>query len=229
MAAMRRLFHMPLDPASRMIRIALAEKGLPAQFEAMAPWSHADEIAAANPAGTIPVLIEEDEEGAPQPLSPASAVMDYLEERYPDPAIFPGEIFERAEIRRLVLWFTEKFEIEVISMTVRERIDKRAMRQGQPDYDVLRAGINALDWHMDYFEWLLEKRSWFAGEYFSAADIAAAAYLSCLDYVDAIAWPRFSNLKEWYARVKCRPSFRPILRDRTDIAPPPRHYDDLDF
>jgi glutathione S-transferase len=224
---MRTLLHMPLDPSSRMIRIALAEKGLPAQFEEVRPWEDADQLAAANPAGTLPVLIDGDEE-APC-VAPASVIIDYLEDAYAEPPLFPMTAPGRAETRRLIAWFTDKFELEVVSMIVRERIDKRLMRRGQPDYDCLRAGLEALDWHMDYFSWLLDGRAWVAGEKFSAADIAAAAYLSSVDYVDAAPWGRFPVVKEWYARVKSRPAFRPILRDRVEGLPPPRHYADLDF
>ncbi len=224
---MRTLLHMPLDPASRMVRIALAEKGLPARLEEIRPWEDDDRLLSANPAGMLPVLLEGE---APGPgVTPGGVIVDYLEDAYAEPALFPMTAAARAETRRLVAWFADKFERDVIDMIVRERVDKRLMRRGQPDYDLLRAGIEALDWHLDYFAWLLGERAWFAGEKFSAADIAAAAYLSSVDYVDAAPWGRFPVVKEWYARVKSRPSFRPILRDRIEGLPPPRHYADLDF
>lgn len=226
---MRSLIHMPLDPASRMVRIALAEKGLPAQLEALPPWEDDGRLASLNPAATIPVLIETIEHEKPTPLSPSFAIIEYLEETYSKPALYPMTARLRAEARRMILWFTDKFEPEVIAMIVRERIDKRLMRNGQPDYDKLRAGLTALDWHMDYFSWVLDQRPWFAGEKYSAADIAAGAYLSCVDYVDAIAWEKFPVVKEWYAKLKSRPAFRPILKDRIEGIPPPRHYTDLDF
>lgn len=226
---MRRLIHMPHDPACRMVRVALAEKGLPAQLEEARPWEETEAITRANPAGELPVLLEEGESSAPFPVAPAAAVIDYLEDAYGPPLLLPEKAQPRAEARRLVGWFTDKFETEVITLIVRERIDKRMMRRGQPDYDLLRAGLEALDWHMDYFGWLLDQRTWFAGESYGAADIAAAAYLSAVDYVDAAPWDRFPIVKEWYARVKSRPAFRPVLRDRIEGLPPPRHYEDPDF
>ncbi len=226
---MRRLLHMPLDPASRMIRIALAEKGLPAEFEETRPWEAGERITAVNPAGGVPVLIDETQDGAECAIAPAAVAMEYLEERYPSPALFPSGAHPRAETRRLVAWFTQKFEQDVIGFIVRERIDKRLMRRGQPDYDLLRAGLEALDWHMDYFAWLIDQRSWFAGDIYTAADVAAAGYISCVDYVDGVPWDRFPAVKEWYARIKSRPALRPILRDRVEGMPPPRHYADPDF
>ena len=61
------------------------------------------------------------------------------------------------------------------------------------------------------------------------ADIAAAAQLSCPDYIDLVPWETFPPVKDWYARLKSRPSMRPILRDRIDGLPPPAHYDNPDF
>ncbi|MEM8770550.1 MAG: glutathione S-transferase family protein [Pseudomonadota bacterium] len=226
---MRTVLHMPFDPASRFIRIVMAEKGLPAQYIDTPPWEESDALSRANPALHIPVLQDAPIDAPGVNVAPVSVIIEYLEDAYREPALFPSTPAERAETRRLVAWFTEKFERDVIDLIVRERIDKRLMKRGQPDYDKLRAGLEALDWHMDYFTWLIDQRNWFAGPSLSVADFAAAAYLSSLDYVGAAPWERFPIVKEWYARIKSRPSFRPILRDRIDGLPPPRCYDDLDF
>ena len=69
---------------------------------------------------------------------------------------------------------------------------------------------------------------WLAGEHISLADIAAGAYLSVLDYRRrALGGP--CGAKLWYARLKSRPSFRPLLADRIACLKPTAHYDDLDF
>lgn len=221
---------MPLDPSSRMIRIILAEKGLVAQFVEKRPWEDDDgALAAANPACTIPVLIDEPPTGGSISVAPAMAVMEYLEDAYSVVSVLPGTSAARAEARRICAWFNVKFDREVNEFILRERIDKRLMRRGQPDYELLKAGGDALAWHLDYLSWLLDQRTWLGGEKYCAADIAAAAHLSALDYIDAIPWESFLPVKEWYARIKSRPTMRPILQDRIDGLPPPSHYDDLDF
>lgn len=212
-----------------MVRVVLAEKGLPAQLVEIRPWDDDGTLATANPAGEVPVLFDEPPTGGEVVLSPAMTIVEYLEEAYAATPLYPSTSAGRAEVRRLCAWFCGKFERDVVAFTVRERIDKRLKRRGPPDYDLLRQGLEALSWHMDYFSWLLDQRPWFAGERFSAADIAAAGYMSSADYVDAVPWEKFPAVKEWYARVKSRPSFRPILRDRIDSLPPPRHYADPDF
>ena len=227
---MRTLFHMPLDPASRMIRIALAEKGLPAQLVEKRPWEDEDgKLAAVNPAVTVPVLIDEPPTGGEIAIAPSSAIIEYLDEAYSSEPLLPSTSAARAETRRLCAWFLEKFEREVAALTLRERIDKRLMRRGQPDYELLKAGAEALVWHLDYTEWLLDQRYWLAGERMSAADLAAAGQFSALDYIDLVPWEKFPAVKDWYARLKSRPAMRPILRDRIDGLPPPAHYDNPDF
>ena len=226
---MRTLFHMPLDPASRMVRVVLAEKGLPAEALEKRPWEDDGALAAINPARSVPVLMDEPPTGGTINVTPAMAIVEYLEEAYPTPALFPSTSAARAETRRVCAWFLHKLDDEVIDLLVRERIDKRLMKRGQPDYDLLKAGNEALGWHMDYFSWLLDQRPWFASEKFTLADIAAAAFISSIDYVDAVPWGKFPVVKEWYARMKSRPSLRPILRDRIEGIPPPQHFDDPDF
>ena len=77
--------------------------------------------------------------------------------------------------------------------------------------------------------WLLERRRWLAGDVMTMADFAAAAHISCLDYISDVDWNRSTIVKEWYAKIKSRPAFRSILADQVPGFPPPRHYNDLDF
>ena len=83
--------------------------------------------------------------------------------------------------------------------------------------------------HLDYIAWLVERRVWLAGDGFSLADMAAAAQLSCIDYIGDVPWSRHEGARDWYARVKSRPSFRALLDDRLPGLLPASHYDDLDF
>lgn len=220
---------MPLDPASRMVRIILSEKGLVTQLVEKRPWEDDGSLAAVNPAGAVPVLIDEPPTGGELSVSPALAIVEYLDEAYPSMSFFPSTSAARAETRRLCAWFDQKFDREVNDFTLRERVDKRLKRHGQPDYDMLKQGLEALNWHLDYIAWLLDQRTWLAGERFTAADIAGAAHLSCLDYIDAMPWEKFPAVMEWYARIKSRPSMRPVLKDRINGLPPPSHYENLDF
>jgi len=82
---------------------------------------------------------------------------------------------------------------------------------------------------LDYIGFLCKRRKWLAGDTLSYADISAAAQLSTLDYFNDVPWEHNSDTKEWYALVKSRPSFQPLLKDRVPGFKPPIHYDNLDF
>ena len=86
-----------------------------------------------------------------------------------------------------------------------------------------------MKYHLDYIAWLSERRRWLAGDAFSLADVAAAAQLSAVDYLGDVPWEDYPEAKDWYARLKSRPSLRPLLADLIPGAPPPKHYADLDF
>lgn len=223
--AMLTLYHLWLSPFCRKVRITLAEKKLDFDLKSENPAERRAEFLALNPACDVPVLVED---GGPV-ISDSAAIVEYLEEIRPDAPLFPGGPADRAEIRRLVAWFDQKFNREVTENLVGEKLMKRLMRTGAPDSRAIRAGRENLHIHLDYIAWLTERRNWLGGEDFSIADIAAGAHLSCLDYINDVPWADHQPAKDWYARLKSRPSFRGILADHIPGEPPPKHYADLDF
>jgi glutathione S-transferase len=106
---------------------------------------------------------------------------------------------------------------------------KRFLGLGAPNSDAIRAGKGNIHYHLDYLAYLAERRTWLGGDAFSIADIAAAAQLSALDYLGDVPWAEHEPAKDWYARIKSRPSFRPLLADNIPGVRPPKHYADLDF
>lgn len=232
---MRRLHYMMLSPACRTVRVALAEKRLEFSLVPERAWDLPDEFFDLNPEGTLPVLVEDDGLAVPGPL----VIVEYLEEAYPPaelpegeghrPTLFPGDVADRVEIRRLAHWFEGKFADEVSSPLAYEKIDRRFMGAGAPDMDVVRQALNNMRPHLSYLNFLVDERRWIAGDSFSFADVSAAAHLSVLDYMGDLPWFDYEAAKLWYARVKSRPSFRPLLADHIAGMPPPRHYADLDF
>jgi glutathione S-transferase len=222
---MRLLYHLWLSPFSRKIRIVLQEKNLDFSMKVEKVWERRPEFLALNPAGEVPVLIEPDG----TVLADAGAIAEYLDETYRDKLLLGLNPIDRAEVRRLTAWFDVKMNREVTEHLIGEKFMKRFLGFGVPDSAVIRAGMTNLRYHLDYIAYLAERRRWLGGDHFSLADITAAAHLSALDYLDDIAWDEHEPAKEWYARVKSRPSFRPILADHIPGAPPPKHYADLDF
>ena len=178
-----------------------------------------------NPAGEVPVLVESD--GA---IIPGGRVItEYLEEVYRAHPLLPGDSIDRAEVRRLTEWFDSKFNREVTVNLADEKILSRFIRRGQPDSLAIRAGHANIHYHLDYIAWLYERRNWLAGKTFSMADVAAAAELSCVDYLGDVPWDDHPGAKDWYARVKSRPGMRGLLADVLPGFPPPKSYPDPDF
>ncbi len=222
---MRTLYHLPLSPFSRKVRIALAEKKLDFQLVVEKTWERRVEFLHLNPAGEVPVLVEEDGRAIPD----SQAICEYIEDMQIEPPLIGLDPHARAEVRRLTAFFDLKFNREVTKMLVGEKLYKRFLSLGEPDSRCIRAGYANIKPHLDYISWLAEHRTWLAGDTLSLADIAAAAQLSCVDYIGDVPWEEYPAAKDWYARIKSRPSFRPLLSDNVPGCPPPRHYADLDF
>ena len=222
---MRRLYHLPLSPQSRKVRVVLAEKRLAVELKAERVWERRPEFLALTPAGEVPVLVDEGGEV----IADSGAICEYIEELHPDPPLLGRDALSRAETRRLVAWFDGKFADEVTANLLGEKVLKRFLGLGEPSSDAIRAGTENIHYHLDYVAYLTERRRWLAGDEFSLADIAAAAHLSTADYLGDVPWAAHEEAKDWYARVKSRPSFRPLLADHIPGLPPPGHYADLDF
>ena len=222
---MPQLYHLWLSPHSRAVRAVLSEKGIEADLTVEPTWQRRPEFLALNPAGDVPVYCDDED----NVLSDTMAICEYLDEMNPASRLLPGAAVERAEVRRLCAWFLQKFQFEVTRHTVEEKVMKRYMELGQPNPDALRAGFHNLAYHMDYICYLVDRRFWLAGEAFTLAHIAAAAQISCLDYLGDVRWEDYPSAKAWYARVKSRPSFRPLLQDRIGGLKPADHYHDPDF
>ncbi len=224
-AAMRTLFHLWLSAPCRIIRLALAEKRLEVQLKVEKIWERRQEFLALSPSGDVPVLIEPDN----LVLTEAWVICEYLEETYPEVPLLGATPIDRAETRRLLVWFDGRFAREVTDNLVGEKVMKRFLKHGQPNSDAIRAGLNNIHYHLDYVGFLAEHRNWLAGDVISLADIAAGAHLSVVDYLGNVPWDDHPAARDWYARIKSRPSFRSLLADHIPGIPPARHYADLDF
>ena len=222
---MRVLHHLPLSPFSRKVRLVLAEKRLPFELQVEKVWERRPEYFALNPANEVPTLVEENGLAIPD----SGTICEYLEEAYPDTPLLGATLAERVEVRRLVAWFDNKFAREVTANLLGEKFMKRLMGRGNPDGALLRQGYANLRDHMGYIGWLAEGRTWLAGATLSLADFAAAAHLSALDFAGDVDWSVTPATRDWYARMKSRPSFRALLADRVPGVMPPAHYADLDF
>src|SRR5690606_34601887 len=224
------LFHHPLYASCRFVRIAIGEYGEEMSLIEGRPWARRKEFLALNPAGNIPVMLAEGD----HPIVGAMPIAEYLDETrgvfQRERRLMAEDSFARAEIRRLVEWYLVKTEAEVTKHLVHERAFKPLMGgEGAPDSGAIRAARANVRQHLKYTNWLAATRDWLAGPRLSYADVAASATLSILDYMGEIEWREFEAARDWYSRMKSRPSFRPLLAERVRGLAPASHYSDIDF
>jgi glutathione S-transferase len=225
---MATLFHQPVCPFSRKIRLILAEKKFAVEYVEERPWERRLDFLMLNPSGEVPVLV-----GEAGTVSGHYAIAEWLEEKGGATPLLPTRGLARAEVRRLSAWFDDKFHAEVSKLITYEKIDRRFMGAddggGGPDMATVRVGLHNLELHLEYLTYLLQTRDWLGGGELSLADFTAAAHLSCLDYTGDVPWKLWPVVRDWYARIKSRPSFRPLLADHVAGMRPPPYYADLDF
>jgi glutathione S-transferase len=223
---MWQLYQFPLCPFSRKVRLMLTEKGVAHELVRESPWQKRDEFVDLNPAGQTPVLAES-EKGAV--LTDSQAICEYFEETVERSPLIPGTASNRAEVRRLIAWLDDKLYREVVWPMLEERMRKRLVSRDPPDTKVLRDAMKIANGHLDYLDYLLDHRRWLAGPVLTLADLAAAAHLSVADYLGGLDWRGHKQTTDWYAVMKSRPSFRPLLSERMEVITPPAHYDKVDF
>lgn len=229
---MRTLYHYPLCPFSRKVRFLLAEKRLDVTLEEEAFWKKEPTFIALNPLGQVPVLLDLQD----HVICDSAVISEYLEELYPEKTLLGITLQERTEVRRICAWFDGKFASDVTLPLLKEKLLKRfgAMTNVRethkgPDSGLIRFAKSAAIHHLRYLSWLIERRPWLAGSFFSLADITASAHISVVDYLGDIPWEKSPLAHEWFARIKSRPTFRSFLKDRIAGLPPSSHYENLDF
>jgi glutathione S-transferase len=214
---MRRLVHLVFQPASRLARLMLGEK------------RHVfDPQPAEDASAHLPVFIDLDGtrcEGL-------WAVVDHLEGTYTEHPLIPEDAAERAEALRWLDWTMAVLGERVTRKIVNEKANPRftgALTRSAPDMNVIRAGREALREMLPMLGKAVEERGNLAGRICTIADLALAAHLSALDYFGEVPWDANQAVKEWYMRMKSRPSFRSLLADRVPGQPPVTLYAELDF
>lgn len=186
-----------------------------------------------SPEGTTPALIADGKLGVPGEDVIAAYLEEAQVEKLQHNRLLPRDIPGRVEARRLTRWFNQKMFQDSVRWILREKVERRFLPAseggGAPDMGVVRASRDNLRYHIGLIGRLASERNWLAGEALSYADLAAAAQISCVDYLGDAPWNGNEAAMSWYARIKSRPSFRPLLTERLPGLSPSASYADLDF
>ena len=219
------LYYMPISSDCRAARLILNEKKIKFKSINEPIWTRRIEFLKLNPEGELPLIVDGDN----NIIVGYEALAEYLDEKDIGENLVGLDPLQRLEVRRLCKWITRKFKREVIENIVEERVYNHLRGTGNPSSEKLKAGRINLQNSAEYFEWLLDRRSFLSGELFSLADIAYACSLSSLDYLGEVDWIKIPLTKKWYALIKSRPSFRDILNENIYGIPASSHYKNLDF
>jgi glutathione S-transferase len=220
------LYHHPICPLSRQIRVLLRELEIESGMIKEDYWQRRKDSSYTNPAYSLPV-VEDSNTG--KIIFSVYAIIEYINDTQENFYFMPKDILERIEVRKSLFWFNDKFYREVSKILIDEKMIRLLLRKGAPRTDFLRAANRNLGNHLKFLSSRLERNSYVASEKLSCADIAAAAHISVVDYFGEITWDIWPIIKNWYSIIKSRPSFRPLLLDHIPGFTPPKTYTDLDF
>jgi len=209
------LYSGPLSLFTAKVRIALAEKNLPCEL-IQVPFSRKDgyspklpEMLAINPKGQVPVLLDDD-----LAIYDSTIILEYLEERCPEPPLYPADVKERALCRQ-----AEAASDEIFFPLVWPLIEEVFYKPDPAQRDAAKiASFTArIQEEYDRLDRRLRDRDYFCG-CFTVADIAYFLTISFAMFLGVPPAPRHERLNAWYARLAQRPSVKAELDGMTAAA-----------
>lgn len=205
---MPKLHGVPLSPFVRKTRVGFAEKGVTYDLEPMLPFNVSEDYKRNfHPMGKIPCL-EDDGKVIPD----SSAILCYIDAKYPGEALYPSDPYERAR----AVWLEEYADsaaVNALGTVFFQKVVAPRFLNTPTDEAVVQ---NALEKEappvFDYLEGVLPKDGPAVGGSFSVADIAIASPFVNFGYaghtVDAGRWPK---LAAFVQRTHARPSYASVL------------------
>ena len=204
------LYHYYLCSSSRFVRLVLEEYKIKYILQLENYWKPQKEFLLVNPAGHLPVLLNEDS----YPIVGANSCIEYFKQLNLKPNLFYESYKDIAEFYRLYHWFDVLFRKEVLDPILYEKVYSRIVDNITPNSGNIRDALQNLDFHLRYFDHLIKNKNWFVGDNLTYADLIASANLSILDYLGLLEFGNYQFLKEWYLKNKSRPAFQTLLKDQ---------------
>jgi glutathione S-transferase len=205
---MLKIYGALLSPFVRKVRTVLAEKQVEYQLIPQNPFDKSEDLLKRSPLGRIPAL--EDEQG--RPLADSSVIAEYLEERFPQPAMFPSDPYDRARVR----WFDEYADGGMApSLTGKiffQRVINAKLMRKTPDEAIVRSGLAELPAYLGYLERELGRNAYLVANTFTLADVSVACQLVNLGHAGVqIDGSKQPALAEWFTRVVARPTLAALI------------------
>jgi glutathione S-transferase/RNA polymerase-associated protein len=214
------LYEHPLSPYAQKSKIALAEKGIPFELrlpDAFGSGATRDQgFIAQNPRHEVPALVDDDVR-----IFDSTIILEYLEDKWPEPPLLPKDPAERARLRMLEDVMDTQYE--AINWGILEILGFRRASGALRDQLLARAAEQTAKLQA-WLEGQLGGRTWFSGAAFGWGDAAVAPHLNTSLQMGNPPKPG-SALAEWLARANARPSVaacvaaaQAYLKQRLDFA-----------
>ncbi|MDX1485160.1 MAG: glutathione S-transferase family protein [Alphaproteobacteria bacterium] len=233
---MLELYHNAMSTCSQKVRLCLAEKRqdwVDHHLDLRAGDQHRPEYLALNPNGVVPTLVDDGEV-----IIESTVINEYLDERFPDPALHPRDPLGRARMRLWTKQLDEGLHAEtgVMSNAIAFRFQKLAkgeefankLVEGIPDpakreryrsvvfegveSPLFVSSIKRFRKLLDDMDAALDRHHWLAGDVFSLADVGLAPYITRMDHLGLNRmWLDQPRIADWYKRVTSRPSYEPAF------------------
>jgi glutathione S-transferase len=189
-----RLYLIDGCPFAHRAAFALAEKGLAFEVVAYDRARRPPELVAVGPRAKSPTLFDGDHR-----VHDSTVVLEYLEDRYPEPALLPADPAERAAVRMAVVRFGAELEPKFGAVV-------RPALASPPDEPAIGAAKAALVEALGPWDALMEGRTWVVGDAFGLADIVLYTQFPAVRRVAGFdLGDSHPNLRRWLERVAARP------------------------
>jgi glutathione S-transferase len=206
-----KIYGFPLSPFVRKVVVAAREKGLDYELIPANPSQPTEEFLKVSPFSKIPALSDGD-----FCLADSTAIVTYLDAKYPDPALFPAE----PEARGRAVWFEEVSDTVLVpagAPIVVNRFLRPKIFGTEGDETAAQAGEEAVKKPLAYLESAVGNSGWLNAS-FSVGDIAVACTIKTLGYtgwtIDTATYPRLAG---WYGRVTQRPAWQQAAEEEAAV------------
>jgi glutathione S-transferase len=205
------LYDHPLSPYTQKVKIALMEKGV--EFEAPMPdgigtGASIEDFMAASPRGEVPALVEGDDVR----LFDSTIMLEYIEDRWPQPPLLPTDPLERARVR--MIEDAIDTHVEAIGWGLAE---VRFFGRGSSEV-AEKIEESAAEQVAGWYRWLttqLGDRTWFNGDSFGWGDLAVVPFLNS---IVRFGFEPEGKLRDWHVRVNERPSVTACREAAEEVA-----------
>jgi glutathione S-transferase len=207
-----KLYYSPLSMFSAKVRIALFEKGIaheiaPVRWTPATGWIKPEELPRLNPKSQIPVLIDGD-----AVIYDSTIIFEYLEERFPNPALFPANLVQRAKCRMLEDLGDTLIAPQLGTLVREVFLKPDPTTRDQPAVAQVKAELLRQYRRMDRE---LDGREFLCGD-FTVADISCFSPMNIASLMEGAPPSECAALVAWVERMRSRPSVARYLAEFGD-------------